>query len=207
MTSQLTEQRTAAGATRHEERRNQLAESALRTLGELGYAHTSLREVAKNSPFSHGVLHYYFRDKLDLITYCVRYYKAQCATKYDGVVADATSAEGLLKGFIDKLCETLVVDASMHRLWYDLRSQALFDPSLHQSVLAIDDTLEQMIWRVVSRYAELAGRAFRVTSPAAYAMIDGMFERALVSHTTGRGDAVAELTDQVAWVVPTFVED
>ena len=54
------------------ERRVELAEAALQTLSELGYARTSLREIAQNSVFSHGVLHYYFKDKADLITCCVR---------------------------------------------------------------------------------------------------------------------------------------
>ena len=63
-------------ADKHDARRNQLAESALKTLGEVGYARTSLREVAHNSEFSHGVVHYYFHDKLELILYSVRYYKA-----------------------------------------------------------------------------------------------------------------------------------
>ena len=49
-------------------RRDQLAESALQTLGELGYARTSLRDIAANSEFSHGVVHYYFTDKTELIT-------------------------------------------------------------------------------------------------------------------------------------------
>ena len=62
---------------KYDERRTQLAISALATLGELGYARTSLREIAQNSEFSHGVVHYYFADKLELITHCVRYYKAQ----------------------------------------------------------------------------------------------------------------------------------
>ena len=77
---------------RYDQRREQLAESALKTLGELGYARTSLRDIATNSPFSHGVLHYYFADKLDLIDYCVRYYKAKCVTRYDALIADSTSA-------------------------------------------------------------------------------------------------------------------
>ena len=58
------------------QRRAELGEAALQTLAALGYARTSLREIAQNSEFSHGVLHYYFRDKVDLITYCVRQYKA-----------------------------------------------------------------------------------------------------------------------------------
>ena len=56
-------------ADKHDERRRALADSALRTLGELGYARASLREIANNSEFSHGVVHYYFHDKLELIVY------------------------------------------------------------------------------------------------------------------------------------------
>ena len=54
------------------QRRSELAAAALKTLAEQGYARTGLREIAANSEFSHGVLHYYFRDKVDLITHCVR---------------------------------------------------------------------------------------------------------------------------------------
>jgi len=57
------------------ERRAQLAASALQTLSELGYARTSLRDIAQNSEFSHGVLHYYFNDKVDLIIESVKQYK------------------------------------------------------------------------------------------------------------------------------------
>ena len=92
-----------APADKHDRRRSELAESALRTLGELGYARTSLREIANNSEFSHGVVHYYFADKLELIIYCVRYYKARCVTRYDDVIADATSAGDLIESFAAKI--------------------------------------------------------------------------------------------------------
>ena len=62
-------------------RRIELAEAALETLAELGYARTSLREIAQKSEFTHGVLHYYFSDKVDLICCCVRHYKAKCVTR------------------------------------------------------------------------------------------------------------------------------
>ena len=37
-------------------------------------------------------------------------------------------------------------------------------------------------------------------------MLDGIFERALVTYTSRRGDAFAELREQVAWVVPMVVD-
>ena len=144
-------------ADKYDERRTQLAISALATLGELGYAKTSLREIAQNSEFSHGVVHYYFADKFELITHCVRYYKAQCVTRYDGLVAESTTADELLARFGDKLVETLTTEAPMHRLWYDLRAQALFEEQFRPDVLMIDATLQDMIGRVVTQVRR-AGR-------------------------------------------------
>src|SRR5476651_106397 len=97
------------------ERRAELAEAALKTLSELGYARTSLREIAMNSEFSHGVLHYYFNDKIDLILEGVRQYKAVCVTRYDAIVDSATSARQLRSSFAAALAETLVDDGTMHR--------------------------------------------------------------------------------------------
>ena len=174
-------------------RRAELAAAALKTLSELGYARTSLREIAQNSEFSHGVLHYYFADKVDLITHCVREYKALCVTRYDQVVATATTPEELADGFLAKLAETLTGDASMHRLWYDLRNQSMFEPTFHEDVAAIDASLERMIWRVVSRYAELSGGRIGLPSSDAYAMLDGLFERALLRHLSGDQTALPTL--------------
>jgi AcrR family transcriptional regulator len=190
---------------KYDERRNQLAESALATLGELGYAKTSLREIANNSEFTHGVVHYYFRDKFELIVYCVRYYKARCVRRYDDVVADATTADELLDGFAAKLRQTLREEAPMHRLWYDLRNQSMFEESLREAVTTIDRTLEEMIWRVVSRYAELAG-CEPVTGPAAaYGLLDGLFQQALLGYVAGDETALETLSGQVHGLMPLLL--
>jgi TetR/AcrR family transcriptional regulator, transcriptional repressor of bet genes len=201
VTAGAPETRLRRGEGSYDERRDLLAESALTTLGELGYANTSLRDIAANSPFTHGMVHYYFRDKTELITYCVRYYKARCVHRYDGVVRDSENADDLVVGFADKLVGTIVDEAPMHRLWYDLRTQAMFDPALREAVLAIDATLEEMIWRIISRYAELAGGTLGVSSGNAYAMLDGLFERALLRHLAGDEAALDELR-RTALAVP-----
>jgi AcrR family transcriptional regulator len=198
-------QARVAPADKHDRRRSELAESALRTLGELGYARTSLREIANNSEFSHGVVHYYFADKLELIVHCVRYYKARCVTRYDEVIADATSAGGLVEAFAAKLAETIRDEGPMHSLWYDLRSQSMFEPGLREAVTLIDQTLEQMIWRVLTRYANLAGQGTRLDAAASYAMLDGLFQQALLGHVAGRADALNELCRQVRDVMPLML--
>lgn len=199
--------RSRRGIGSYDDRRDRLADSALVTLGELGYAHTSLREIAANSEFTHGVIHYYFRDKTELITYCVRYYKAKCVTRYDRVIADSTTADDLVRGFADKLVETITDEAPMHRLWYDLRTQSMFEEALREDVLYIDATLETMIWRVLERYAALAGRPVRLPSSTAYAMLDGVFERALLRHVVGDSRAMDELHATVVGTLPLLLAD
>lgn len=207
MTKTPTQQKAARsrrGAGSYDERRIKLAESALLTLGELGYANTSLREIAANSDFSHGVIHYYFRDKTELIVFCVKHYKTQCMHRYDSVVADSTTAAGLLTGFADKLVQTLTEESSMHRLWYDLRSQSMFQEELREDVYDIDRGLEDMIWRVASRYCELNGSRPLVDSRAAYTMFDGIFESALRDHLAGRAGVIEWIRKQITALVPAL---
>ena len=186
------------------ERRAQLAAAALQTLAEQGYARTSLRDIAQNSEFSHGVLHYYFSDKIELITYCVRQYKAECVTRYDNIVATATAADELKQGFGAAMAATLVEEAHLHRLWYDLRNQSLFDDSYRTDVLDIDQSLERMIWRIVSKFSDLAGRPLTVSPSAAYAVFDGLFQQALLRHLSGNAGAARDLDENVQRVLDSL---
>src|SRR5260221_14515582 len=156
-------------------RRIELAEAALETLAELGYARTSLREIAQKSEFTPGGLHYYFSDKVDLICCCVRHYKAKCVTRYDQVTSGAQSRDELMKGCLEKLGETVRDEARMHRLWYDLRSQSLFEEAFRDDVAEIDKSLEDMVWRVASRFASLGGRQPVVSPTTLYGLFSGVF--------------------------------
>jgi AcrR family transcriptional regulator len=187
------------------ERRAELGEAALQTLAELGYARTSLREIAQNSEFSHGVLHYYFTDKVDLILCSVRQYKARCVKRYDEVTTTASSFDELLDGFVAALGDTLRREAPLHRLWYDLRAQSLFEKAFRADVAEIDKSLEKMIWRVLSRFAEITGEPVRAPSGVAYAMFDGLFQQALRKHLSGDRKAVATMQSNVRLVVSQLV--
>lgn len=190
------------GVDKSAARRVELAEAALAALAELGYARTSLREIAQKSEFTHGVLHYYFSDKVDLICCCVRQYKAKCVTRYDQVTSTADTREELLEGFLRKLEETLRTEAHMHRLWYDLRSQALFEDAFRSDVKDIDQSLENMVWRIASRYAELGGKTIAVSRKALYAVFDALFQRHLMEFLSGNPQACHELKKEVRAVLP-----
>ena len=190
---------------KHDARRRALADSALRTLGELGYAKSSLREIATNSEFTHGVVHYYFTDKVDLIIHCVRIYKMRCVSRFEDLVPGARTAEELLDGFADRLVDTLTTEAPLHRLWYDLRTQSFFEDSFRYEVLEMDRTFEEMIWRIVERYAELSDSEPALESQAAYALFDGLFENALLGLLSGDAEAPEHLAERTRWLMPRLL--
>lgn len=187
------------------QRRAQLANSALRTLADLGYARTSLREIAQNSEFSHGVLHYYFRDKVDLITYCVRQYKASTISRYDQVLAASVSAEEMRERFVVGMATSLHRDTDLHRLWYDLRSQSMFEESFRDDVIEIQSSIERMIGRIVSQYAERAGLRLAAPPSLVYALVDGVFQHALLGYLAGDERAADDLSDDLRLVIDRFV--
>lgn len=196
-----------AGQDKVQARRRELAQAALQTLGEVGYAQTSLRTIAERTPFSHGVLHYYFRDKLELVSLGVRQYKETCVTRYDEIVAGSNSAAQLRADFADALVETMTSDTAMHRLWYDLRSQAMFEPQLQADVLAINSALEMMIWAVVQRFGELSGRRILATSSLCYSAFDGVFENCLLAHLDADPTAAGRLREQAVDLLDLLVGD
>ncbi|MGO2541884.1 MAG: TetR/AcrR family transcriptional regulator [Specibacter sp.] len=186
-------------------RRAELAAAALATLSEFGYARTSLREIAQKSGFSHGVFHYYFRDKVELITYCVREYKSACIAHYEEIAANASSAEQVRLAFAAALAASARDDTAMHRLWYDLRNQSMFGNDFQADVAEVDGSLEEMIWRIVTAYAEFSHADVALSRRAVYAVFDGMFQQTLLGIHTGNNDAVAALQEGVWQVLPRLL--
>ena len=111
----------------------------------------------------------------------------------DEVTTTATSYDELLEGFAAALGDTLRNEAPLHRLWYDLRAQSLFEEAFRADVAEIDKSLEKMIWRVMSRFAEITGRPLQTPSGVTYAIFDGLFQQALLKHLSGDKKAVAAM--------------
>ena len=103
------------------------------------------------------------------------------------------------------MAATLVEDAALHRLWYDLRNQSLFDERFRADVTDIDQSLERMIWRIVAAFGELSQSPPAVSQALAYALLDGVFQHALLRHLGGDVTAAAALEEDVRQVLPTLL--
>jgi len=174
-------------------RRRELAEAALKAVSERGFANTGLRDIAAHTALSLGVLHYYFTDKNDLIGQAIWQAKEQCVRRYDLIVATAVTGDELAERFGAEIAKTMVEDAGEHRLWYDLRNQALFQAGFLDIIIAIDSLLSGMVWKVVLRYAQLEHRTPTIDAASAYALFDGIFRNSLIAHLRGERDAAEKL--------------
>jgi len=200
MTSMPTRARGGREA-RFEERRTQLALSALDTLAELGYAQTSLRDIAQHSEFTHGVVHYYFADKVELISHCVRVFHDRLVSRFDDDLASYHDLDEMGAAVAAKLVFTLTEETAQHRLWYDLRAQSMFNEVIREDVRQIEASLEGFAWRIVLRYAELSGTTPVVDSATNYRMYDGIFQNALLDHLAGVPDAAERVVEQTSWLM------
>jgi hypothetical protein len=108
-------------------------------------------------------------------------------------------------GFAAGLAQTMAEDARLHRLWYDLRGQSMFEASFREDVAAIDASLERMVWRIVSQYSELLGSPVSVSPATAYALFDGLFQHGLIKHLFGDPEARDQLRVTVEKMLPTMV--
>lgn len=195
-----------AGTPRRAEgRRRELAQAALLTLSRAGYAKTGLRDIAAASDFSHGVLHYYFRDKGELIGECLRLYMAECAVDHDADIAAASSPDECARLFAASLAATIDEGAQVHRLWYDLRNQATFEGGFRDEVAELNEVLQQRIWRAVSHYAELAGAEPVLDAQHSYEVVDGLFRGALERRLTEGSGSLGDFESAVRALLPGLV--
>ncbi|MFC4261153.1 TetR/AcrR family transcriptional regulator [Marinobacter lacisalsi] len=152
------------------ETKNELASHAIIALSELGYARTGLRDIATLSGRSVGALTYYFDDKIDLISYCVRLYKEQFVRQIDAAMSGHNSSTSIMEAVTSAFAWAIEHDAHKHRLWYDIRSQALFEEAFRPVVREIEDNLIAMVVRFLTRLGRPVDNGQTM-----YFVLDGLF--------------------------------
>lgn len=152
-------------------KKRQIAESAILALKELGYAHTSLRDIADKSDMSLGMLHYYFDDRTDLIIYCVTIYKEDFVSDITAALEKANGRAEVIDAFSEALVTSIFDHEMTHRLWYDIRTQAMFDATFRPVVSEI----EQKLIGIVRAAFEKAGHSELTNVELSYALLDGVF--------------------------------
>ena len=193
--TRLAEKADAKSAKRAR-KKDDLADNAIAALKQLGYARTSLRDIAELSGVAVGTLHYYFEDKADLITYCVLRYKSGFMAEMQSILSADVAPDQLSDRFVKGLSLSIRRDAETHRLWYDIRAQAMFDPAFHAVVAEIEAALVDLVAEFLNRTGQTD-----IAPGTAYMMLDAPFRYHLQKYLSGDRTAPAEFEDQIAEIL------
>jgi AcrR family transcriptional regulator len=180
-------------------KKRDLAEHTLATLSQLGYARTSLRDIAEQSGVSVGILHYYFEDKTELISYCVQLYKDDFVARLDAVLAASGPRPSIAEEFIEKLVDAVETDAGTHRLWYDIRSQALFEETFNGVVDELEQAMIELCGRLLQRLGISGPEPLNV-----YLTFDGLFRYYLQRKLAGDTSAAEDFRKALAALFGSF---
>lgn len=166
-----------------EAKRSYLIEQATRCLSEKGSAHVSLRDIAKTSGVSLGILHYYFASKEDLLLAVISSYKETFIQELEKILAHGPQ-DGWMERLLDVLRRALTDNRAMHRLWCDLQVQALYVPAFREPVREIRSRLQELIVRMLAQFFPDDTHALTMSRDEAasliYAQIEGLFLQAML---------------------------
>lgn len=182
-------------------KKRKIAKSAISALKELGYAYTSLRDIAAHSDLSLGMLHYYFEDRAELIIYCVEIYKQEFVRKFIDALETARNRDQVIDAFAETLVASIVDDEMTHRLWYDIRTQAMFDETFRPVVAEIEDDLVG----VLRSAFEKAGHTNTAQIEIYYALLDGAFRYIMQAQIGGIPRTRNELSEVFRGLLSQFI--
>lgn len=165
-----------------EARRNTLSSAALAVMGEKGYSETSLRDIASHAKVSVGTLHYYFVNKADLLDHCVKQFKREFIRDMIAQFDTAKTFEELSQNFAENMAETLTLHSHEHRIWFDIRTQALFDPDFIPLRSEMEKELEVAIQGFADTAVRLGATASGLGADTALVLVESLFEKHLFAY-------------------------
>ena len=167
-------------------RRMDIAQRSQPAFFEKGYVKTSLRDIANQTGISLGSLTYHFEDRSELIQFCVSQYKLQFIDDIRAACESADNIDNFINQFINIMVKAATKEAKTHSLWYQAKSQALFDDSFMETVIDIDQKLEQVISQAMDCIEQLTDKRFTLNRQQTYWALDGMFQHYLLEQINGR---------------------
>ena len=179
------------------EKKRELALHAISSLAEFGFARMNLRDVAQRSGVSLGVIHYYFENKTELLTYCISIYKEDFIDGLKQMIAQSGTLQQLQTTVAGYLAETIAEHAHIHRLWYDARAQALFDPAFRPAVDEVEHGLIDVFRALFDKLDALRVSRAGYDPLALYLALDGWFRYFLQKQLNGDANAIPQFRERV----------
>jgi AcrR family transcriptional regulator len=137
----------------HDARREELVLAAWRVIAARGIDEVTIREIARESGYSSGVLAHYFENKDDLLAHALRLSHTRIQKRYDAEMGAPLAADQL-KGI---LLDNLPLDEQREletRIEMSFWARALRNDALHEIQEQESETLREMLRELVAKAQE-----------------------------------------------------
>lgn len=188
----LTENRAKQRDKNREQKRRALAESAITTIAQAGYANTTLRDIAASTGVSLGKIQYYFPEKEGLLLYCIDLSVNRFIGQLTEIVDAKLSPREARGAYVELFAHSIINYAHLHRLWYDIRNQAMFDSQLRHRVADVEAKFVSVCDELGRKFALNDVRGLEI-----YLMLDGAYRYFLQQSIAGLPVTVDDIAHSV----------
>lgn len=134
----------------HEARREELVLAAWRVIAARGIDEVTIREIARESGYSSGVLAHYFENKDDLLAHALRLSHTRIRRRYDDEVQAPVAADALKAILLDNLPLDEQRDLET-RIEMSFWARALRNEALHEIQQQESETLRALLRELVEK--------------------------------------------------------
>ncbi|HEY2056403.1 MAG TPA: TetR family transcriptional regulator C-terminal domain-containing protein [Solirubrobacterales bacterium] len=134
----------------HDVRREELVLAAWRVIAANGIDEVTIRDIARESGFSSGVLAHYFKNKDDLLAHALRLSHTRIRKRYDAEVETPVAVDALRAILIDNLPMDEQRDLET-RIEMSFWARALRNEELHEIQQDESETLRELLRELVEK--------------------------------------------------------
>jgi AcrR family transcriptional regulator len=134
----------------HEARREELVLAAWRVIAARGIDEVTIREIARESGYSSGVLAHYFENKDDLLAHALRLSHTRIRRRYDDEVQAPVAADALKAILLDNLPLDEQRDLET-RIEMSFWARALRNEALHEIQQQESETLRALLRELIEK--------------------------------------------------------
>src|ERR1700759_287825 len=134
----------------HDERREELVLAAWRVIAANGIDEVTIRDIARESGYSSGVLAHYFKNKDDLLAHALRLSHTRIRKRYDAEVETPKAVDALRAILIDNLPMDEQRDLET-RIEMSFWARALRNEELHEIQREESETLRELLRELVDK--------------------------------------------------------
>jgi AcrR family transcriptional regulator len=135
----------------HDARREELVLAAWRVIAANGIDEVTIRDIARESGYSSGVLAHYFKNKDDLLAHALQLSHTRIRKRYDAEVEETSTAVDALRAI---LIDNLPIDEQREletRIEMSFWARALRNDELHEIQQKESETLRALLRELIEK--------------------------------------------------------